>query len=92
MYILVKYVNVHCVVHVPAIRHPYPQKTYDYTYRFRVPDSRAYDVSWTEFRNEKLEHYNWNYMDQYICTRGEDDNFQLTDVSLTLLRCKACHP
>ena len=45
-----------------------------------MPDSRAYDVSWTEFRNEKLEHYNWNYMDQYICTHGDDDTFQLTDV------------
>ena len=54
-----------------------------------MPDSRAYDVSWTEFRNEKLEHYNWNYMDQYICTRGEDDNFQLKDVSLTSRHCTA---
>ena len=90
MCISVKYISLH--VFVPTIRHPYPQKTYDYTYRFRVPDSRAYDVSWTEFRNEKLEHYNWNYMDQYICTRGEDDNFQLKDVSLTSRRCTACHP
>ena len=62
-------------------RHPYPQKKYEYSYRFRVPDSLAYDVSWTEFMNEQLEVFNWNYMDQYICTHGEDDTFQLTDVT-----------
>ena len=28
-----------------------------------------------------LENYNWNYLDQYICTRGEGD-YGLMDVSI----------
>ena len=39
----------------------------------QVPDALTYDVSWTNFAYEKLENYNWNYVDQYLCTRGEDD-------------------
>ncbi|CAH1800397.1 unnamed protein product [Owenia fusiformis] len=54
-------------------RHPYPQKTIQSKYRFQCPDSFKYDVSWTEFSNEKVENYNWNYLDQYICTRGEGE-------------------
>ncbi|XP_064612475.1 LOW QUALITY PROTEIN: GATOR1 complex protein DEPDC5-like [Liolophura sinensis] len=54
-------------------RHPQPQLYYKYQYRFQAPDSFNYDVSWTKFSNEKLENYNWNYLDQYICTRGEGD-------------------
>ncbi|WAR01740.1 IML1-like protein [Mya arenaria] len=50
----------------------------EHRYRFQAPDSYNYDVSWSEFRNEKLENYNWNYLDQYICTRGEGD-FGLMD-------------
>ena len=54
---------------------------YSYKYRFQAPDSYYYDVSWSEFFNEKLENYNWNYLDQYICTRGEGD-YGLMDVSI----------
>ncbi|XP_069135041.1 LOW QUALITY PROTEIN: GATOR complex protein Iml1-like [Argopecten irradians] len=54
-------------------RHPGPELKLPYCYRFQAPDSHSYDVSWSEFRNEKLENYNWNYLDQYICTRGEGD-------------------
>ncbi|XP_076434608.1 GATOR complex protein Iml1-like [Babylonia areolata] len=54
-------------------RHPQPQRHVMYHYRFQVPDSDCYDASSTEFRNERLENYNWNYLDQYICTRGEAD-------------------
>jgi len=66
-------------------RHPNAQLSYHYKYRFQAPDSYNYDVSWSEFRNEKLENYNWNYLDQYICTRGEGD-FGLMDVC-ALLQC-----
>jgi len=52
-----------------------------YCYRFQAPDSLCYDVSWTEFRNEQLENYNWNYLDQYICTRGEGE-YGLLEVSV----------
>ncbi|KAH9502461.1 GATOR complex protein depdc5 [Bulinus truncatus] len=52
-------------------RHPQPQLHYNYRYRFQAPDSDSYDVSWTNFSNEKLENYNWNHLDQYICTQGD---------------------
>ncbi|CAL1534400.1 unnamed protein product [Lymnaea stagnalis] len=52
-------------------RHPSPQLHYEYRYRFQAPDSNSYDVSWTKFSNEKLENYNWNHLDQYICTQGD---------------------
>ena len=54
-------------------RHPYPLKSFPYRYRFRVPDSEIYDSSSTTFVSEKLENYNWNYLDLYLCSRGEDD-------------------
>ncbi|XP_005093712.1 GATOR complex protein Iml1 isoform X2 [Aplysia californica] len=52
-------------------RHPQPQLHYEYRYRFKAPDSFSYDVSWTNFCNERLENYNWNHLDQYICTGGD---------------------
>ena len=63
-------------------RHPYPTKSAHYTYRFQVPDSDSYDVSWTNFCTEKLESYNWNYVDHYICSRGEEE-FGLLEVRET---------
>lgn len=60
-------------------RHEQRQLKYLYHYRFQVPDSPSYDVSTSQFKNEKLENYNWNYLDQYICTRGEGD-YGLLDV------------
>lgn len=53
-------------------RHPSPLNTYHYKYRFQVPDSNTYDVSWTDFYTEKLEMFNWNYVDHYLVTRGEE--------------------
>jgi hypothetical protein len=52
---------------------------YHYTYRFQVPDSDKHDVSWTDFVYANLEKYNWNYVDGYLCTKGEDD-FSLVEV------------
>ncbi|XP_059170420.1 GATOR complex protein Iml1-like [Physella acuta] len=52
-------------------RHPQPQLSYNYKYRFQAPDSYSYDVSWTNFSSEQLENYNWNHLDQYICTQGD---------------------
>ncbi|XP_078335331.1 GATOR complex protein Iml1-like isoform X5 [Crassostrea virginica] len=54
-------------------RHEQRQLKHMYHYRFQVPDSPSYDISTSQFKNEKLENYNWNYLDQYICTRGEGD-------------------
>ncbi|KAL5017610.1 hypothetical protein ScPMuIL_007199 [Solemya velum] len=54
-------------------KHPHAQMSYNYLYRFHAPDSISYDVSCSHFHNEILENYNWNYLDQYICTRGDGD-------------------
>ena len=70
-------------VEILSFRHPQPALSYSYRYRFKVPDSLSYDISCNEFKNEKLENYNWNYFDQYICTHGEGD-FGLLEVKTRL--------
>ncbi|XP_070501407.1 GATOR complex protein Iml1 isoform X4 [Chironomus tepperi] len=54
-------------------RHPYPPINVDYIYRFHAPNHDNYEVSGVNFTTEKLENFNWNHMDQYICTRGDFD-------------------
>lgn len=54
-------------------RHPYPPINVDYRYRFHAPQHDTYEMSGVNFTTEKLENFNWNYMDQYICTRGDTD-------------------
>uniref|UniRef100_A0ABD2W5E2 DEP domain-containing protein n=1 Tax=Trichogramma kaykai TaxID=54128 RepID=A0ABD2W5E2_9HYME len=54
-------------------RHPYPPFNIHYRYRFHAPHHDTYEVSWVSFTTEKLENYNWNYLDHYICTRGDTD-------------------
>lgn len=54
-------------------RHPYPPINVDYRYRFHAPHHDTYEISGVNFTTEKLENYNWNYMDHYICTRGDTD-------------------
>ncbi|XP_041977635.1 GATOR complex protein Iml1 isoform X2 [Aricia agestis] len=61
-------------------RHPYPPFNIHYRYRFHAPYHDTYEVSWVSFTTEKLENYNWNYMDHYICTRGDTD-FALVESS-----------
>lgn len=56
-------------------RHPYPTIKIDYCYRFRAPFHETYGQSWVHFKSEKLEDYSWNYLDNYICSRG--DSFEL---------------
>ncbi|ELT94063.1 hypothetical protein CAPTEDRAFT_139536 [Capitella teleta] len=55
-------------------RHIQEPKCYHYTYRFQVPDSDNHDVSWTDFTNEKLEQHNWNHVDHFLISRGDDDH------------------
>lgn len=62
-------------------RHPYTPINVDYRYRFHAPYHDTYEVSGVNFTTEKLENFNWNNMDQYICTRGDTD-FMLTEVML----------
>lgn len=60
-------------------RHPYSPINVDYRYRFHAPYHDTYEVSGVNFTTEKLENFNWNLMDQYICTRGDTD-FMLHEV------------
>lgn len=59
-------------------RHPYNAKNIQYCYRIRTPDNETYGISWVEFVGEKLESYKWNYLDNYICLRGDSD-YQLIE-------------
>jgi len=71
-------------------RHPFPRTSYKYTYRFRVPDSpTGFDASCTQFTCEPLELYRWNYVDQYLSTRGQDRTFRLQE-SLKYWRSRFC--
>ena len=47
-----------------------------------------FQISWVDFNAEKLENYNWNHLDHYICTRGDRD-FALTE-SLKYWRLRLC--
>ncbi|KAG5888099.1 hypothetical protein JTB14_021899 [Gonioctena quinquepunctata] len=59
-------------------RHPYPGFNYQYRYRFHAPWHDTYEESYATFTTEKLEQYNWNYLDHYVCTGG-DTEFVLVD-------------
>lgn len=40
----------------------------------------SYEVSWVDFRTERLETYMWNHLDNYICFRGESPDYPLIEV------------
>ena len=46
--------------------------SYDYSYRFQVPDSFYFDSSVTIFNAEPLDNYNWNYIDRRLLSQGKD--------------------
>lgn len=46
-------------------------KPIEYRYKFQAPGSNCYVVSRVTFFGEKLENFNWSYLDHYICIRGE---------------------
>uniref|UniRef100_A0A2S2R9E1 DEP domain-containing protein 5 n=1 Tax=Sipha flava TaxID=143950 RepID=A0A2S2R9E1_9HEMI len=54
-------------------RFPYATFEIQYRYRFQAPDHSTYGISWISFITEKLENYNWNYLDHYLCARGDMD-------------------
>ena len=45
----------------------------------QAPDNDRYEVSWIDIYVEKLENYNWNFLDFYTCTRGDRD-YPLRDI------------
>nr|XP_046911895.1 LOW QUALITY PROTEIN: GATOR complex protein Iml1-like [Dermatophagoides farinae] len=60
-------------------RHPYKANNICYCYRIRTPDNETYGVSWVTFTSEKLETYKWNYLDNYICLRGDYTEYPLIE-------------
>ncbi|XP_068246692.1 GATOR complex protein Iml1 isoform X2 [Palaemon carinicauda] len=60
-------------------RHPHPQLKRQYKYRFQSPHMSSYEVSWVEFRTERLETYRWSHLDNYICFRGESSDYPLIE-------------
>ncbi len=45
-------------------------KDYEYKYRFQVPDSKLYNVSYCEFSRKKSKRIEWESIDRYICVQG----------------------
>ena len=41
-----------------------------YKYRFQVPDSKTYDISYCEMSRRNIETIKWNDIDSYICIQG----------------------
>lgn len=59
-------------------RHLYTPKSVNYKYRFRTPFTNSYEDEYVNFSTERLENFNWNYLDQYVCARGHTD-YPLTE-------------
>ncbi|XP_035692022.1 GATOR complex protein DEPDC5-like isoform X3 [Branchiostoma floridae] len=68
------------IIHVTKYKPRHPSHTNPWGYRFRLWPvyQQVYDPARTEFQHDNLENYNWNYLDNYICSSGGDD-FDLMD-------------
>lgn len=66
-------------VKISRPRHPHQVIKIHYCYQFRAPENDNYGVSWVDFSNEKVENYNWNYLDNYICLRGDEEEYELRE-------------
>ncbi|XP_072043182.1 LOW QUALITY PROTEIN: GATOR1 complex protein DEPDC5-like [Amphiura filiformis] len=53
-------------------RHPYPGLQKEYSYQLWSSHNTQYQPSKVHFQTEALEHFNWNYLDNYISSRGVD--------------------
>ncbi|KAF0301331.1 GATOR complex protein DEPDC5 [Amphibalanus amphitrite] len=67
-------------------RHPYPVKRHRYRYRAQCHHHPSYVLCQAELSTDRPESYNWNFLDNYVCTKGGVD-FQLTP-SLKYWRCR----
>ena len=52
-------------------RHPYPVKRHRYRYRAQCHHHPSYVVCEAELSTDRPESYNWNFLDNYVCTKGE---------------------
>ncbi len=64
------------------LRYLFQPKQVDYKYRFQCPDSSFYDPASYELRLESLESFPWNSVDNVICSHGQGDHKQLTEVNI----------
>ena len=48
-----------------------------YKYRFQVPDSKTYDISYCDMSRRNIESIKWNDIDSYICIQGKNGIFHL---------------
>ncbi len=46
------------------------EKKEEYCYRFQVPDSKTYDMSYIKMTRTNNEGIKWNHIDSYICIQG----------------------
>ena len=47
------------------------QPTIQYKYRFQVPDSKTYEISYCDMSRRNVDAINWNLIDSYICIQGK---------------------
>ncbi|XP_037068810.1 LOW QUALITY PROTEIN: GATOR complex protein Iml1-like [Pollicipes pollicipes] len=67
-------------------RHPYPVRRVSYRYRVQCHHHPSYVACEAELSTDRPESYNWNYLDNYVCTKGGSD-FQLSS-NLKYWRCR----
>ena len=52
-------------IYVPNTKNKNQQnKVLEYKYRFQVPDSKTYDISYCEMSRTNIESVKWNYIDR----------------------------
>jgi hypothetical protein len=57
-------------IYMPKKRETKDDKENLYTYRFQVPDSKTYDISYVKMTRKNAESIKWNLIDSYICIQG----------------------
>lgn len=67
-------------IYMPKTKQSTNSKEEEYSYRFQVPDSKTYDLSYIKLTNKNTESIKWNKIDSYICIQG---NGSLTPSQLT---------
>ena len=68
----------------PPFRHTPQFSSSKYSYSLQPCSQSSHQVVQCEFDHEKMEYYNWNYLDQHIM--GYDDFDMLSDVSVGDIR------
>lgn len=64
--------SIRVEIHVPQRMHQKKEQSapFNYRYRFQVPDSKTYDISFCEMSRKNIEAVKWNLIDRYISIQG----------------------